>query len=211
MYSILELFETFSPLIPLVIYLIKKATKSKWIIILLIYIVAYIPLSAYANFLKSETRNNSLIYLIINIISFICLSLIIEDFIGKKKFKQLNKLMIIVVILFSAANLIWWDASTVFNSNSFAFTGLILICYCLYYYKLQLEKLQTLYVERLPSFWIVSGIFLYCSGNFFLFAFYHTLVTNYVPLANYAWYFNNIIILFMNILFAKGIQCNWQK
>src|SRR3954453_2862550 len=138
-FSILELFETYSPLIPLVAYSVKKPKKSKWILILLIYVVTYIPLSAYANYLKSVTRNNSLIYLFINIVSFVYFSLIIEEFIVKRRFRQLNKLMIVIVILFSTANIIWWYASTVFSSNSFAFTGLILICYCLYYYKIQLE------------------------------------------------------------------------
>jgi hypothetical protein len=209
---ILDILETYSSLIPLFFLLIKKPKKRRWIIILFIYIVSYIPLSAYSNFLQRQIRNNSCFYLLINIISFICFSLIIEGFIGKKQFQYVNKFAIVIVIVFSLFTRTWLDGSEIFNSKSFALTSFILICYCLYYYKLQLGNLQTLYIEKQESFWIVSGIFLYCSGNFLLFTSYSNLRGVYESFAySYAWYLNDVMIFLMNIFFAKGIQCSWQK
>jgi hypothetical protein len=210
-YYILDILETYSALIPLFFLVIKKPKKGRWIIFLMVYIITYIPVSAYANFLARQIRNNSRFYLLINIISFICFSSIIENFIGRKQFRNLNNIAIVIVIVFSFFNRTWLDGFEIFNSKSFALTSFVLICYCLYYYKLQLGDLQSLHIEKQASFWIVSGIFLYCSGNFLLFLSYSNLRGEYENFAKYAWYLNDVMILLMNIFFAKGIQCSWKK
>ena len=63
---------------------------------------------------------------------------------------------------------------------------------------------------RMPLFFIVSGIFIYCAGNFFLFIMFNYLTLNYNNFAFYSWYINDVLILIMNIFFAKGIQCSWK-
>jgi hypothetical protein len=200
--------ETFSPLIPLIIYFRKQPKKERWFIVLLIYLIVYVPLAAYSNVLQNQVKNNTIIYLIIGIITFCCFSLIIERILRKKKFKILNRIVIFLTILFFVVNALWWEGSDSFNSNSAALSGLILVAYCIYYYKLQLENPQNVFVEKQSSFWIVSGIFIYCGGNFFLFTFYHSLILDNENFALYAWGFVDLLILFMNIFFAKGIQCS---
>jgi hypothetical protein len=109
-------------------------------------------------------------------------------------------------------NAIWGEGISIFNSYSSAVANLILVAYCVYYYKLQLEKPQINFIEKLPSFWIVSGIFIYSAGNTFLFSMFNTLTRHYpLYLAYDLWDINILLTLIMNIFFAKGIQCNWRK
>lgn len=206
--AVIRIIETFSPLIPLVIFFTKKSKKTAWSSLLLYYLIVYTFLSFYANFFHLF---NIVIYIIISILTFCFFALILEHFLPQQKFRTFNRIVIAITALFFVANAIWGEGTSIFNSYSSGAANLILMAYCVYYYKLQLEKLQTIFVEKLPSFWIVSGVFLYSAGNFFLFCMFNYLTLNYPVFAFYAWDIYIVLILIMNIFFAKGIQCNWEK
>ncbi len=210
-YFVFFVIETYSPLIPLITFMIGRFKKTRWVNILLFYLIAYVPLSAYANFLARQIKNNIIIYLMIGTLSFFCFALIIEEFLHLKKFKIINRIVIGFTILFFLVNAIWWEGFKIFNSNSSALSNLILMVYCLYYYKLQLDNPQNVFIEKQSSFWIVSGIFIYCAGNFFLFTLYNSLTKEYEGFALYSWRIATILILIMNIFFAKGIQCSLKR
>ena len=59
-------------------------------------------------------------------------------------------------------------------------------------------------MEKQPSFWIVSGIFIYCAGNFFLFSMFNSLSRNNLVFAFYAWNINDFLILSYEYRFRKG-------
>jgi hypothetical protein len=208
--TIFQIIETFSPLIPLIVFLIKRFKKFTGSKLLLLYLIIYIFLSFCANFFPFIHRSNLLIYVIISILTILFFALILEQFLPQK-FKMLNRIVISLTILFIIVNAIWGEGSSIFNSYSSVVANLVLVSYCVYYYKWQLEKPQIIFVEKVPSFWIVSGIFIYSAGNIFLFSMFSSLTRNNPAFAYYAWDINIILILIMNILFAKGIQCNWQK
>ncbi|HRI22696.1 MAG TPA: hypothetical protein PLA68_17170 [Panacibacter sp.] len=206
MIEFFAIIEVFSPLIPIAIYL-RKAIRNRWLFILLCYCFVYILLAIYANYIPTTGHSNILRYLIIAIFSFIAFSLLIDAFIAKKTFTLISRILIIVIILFSVVNFRRWEDTSAYNSNSSALASIILIIYCIYYFKLQLVQIKNVFIERQPSFWIVAGIFLYCGANFFVFAFYRPLTLQYKDFAHSVWYFYDIIILLMNIFFAKGITC----
>lgn len=214
---VFEFIETCSPFITLIALFTHGFKKTKLFKLLLIYSITYFILSFYANyiflfshsnFFLRDVHSNIIIYIIISISSFCFFSLIIEQFINKKKFRTLNRIVITVAILFFISNAIWLEGTSIFNSNSSAIANIILIVYCIYYYKLQLEKPQNIFVERESSFWIISGIFVYSAGNFFLFNMYKLLTQSFNDFTFYSWYINDLFILVMNIFFAKGIRCN---
>ncbi len=208
-YSILNFFETYAALIPILVFFIKRPAKVRWIFIVLVYSILYIPLSAYANFLQSSVKNNTLIYVLITGLTFICFSFIMQNFIQEKKFKIVTLLLIILFIIFSFINVIWGEGDAIFNSHSAALAGFISIIYCIYYYKIQLENLQSIFIEEQPSFWIVTGIFIYSAGNFFIFSFYNSLIITHEQFSDYVWYVDDVLILIMNFFFAKAIlKCN---
>jgi hypothetical protein len=201
-----RIIEIYSPLIPLVTFFLKRPKRSGWTILLVSYLMIYISLVFSANHFFHE-NNNNIVYIILAGITFCFFALIIEQFLSHK-FKFYNRTVMIIIVLFFIVNAIWWEGTSIFNSYSSAVINLILIGYCVYYYKLQLEKPKVIFVERQPSFWIVSGILIYSAGNIFLFSMFNSLTRNSPAFAYYAWDINIILILIMNIFFAKGIQCS---
>ena len=201
-----QIIETYSPLIPLATLLIKRSRKSSWVILLISYLAIYLSLVYAANNFFSGNKNNNIIYIVLTGVTFCFFALILEQFLSAK-FKFYNRVVILIAVLFFVANAIFWEGTFLFNSYSSAAGNLILLGYCIYYYKLQLEKPQIIFVERLPSFWIVSGIFIYSAGNIFLFSMYNSLTQNHHLFTYEMWDINIILILIMNISFAKGIQC----
>lgn len=208
MYLLFFLIEIFSPLIPLIAFFLHRQKKARWLTVLLIYLLVYMLLLISAFILKWTHHSNIISYFIVNIISFIAFGVIISIFLNKRFFFRLNLVIIIITTLFAIGNAIWLEKLEFFNSNSAALDHLILICYCLYYFKLQLKQPGNVFVEKQTSFWIISGIFIYSGGNFFFFAFYNFLTLSNQVLAMNIWYITDVLILTMNIFFAKGLKCN---
>jgi len=200
-----QFIEIYSPLIPLIIFLLRRQKRSGWIILLISYSVIYFSMIYAANHFFGE--NNNIMYIILSGVTFCFFALLLEQFLLSRKFKIFNRTVIIITVLFFIINAIWLEGTLAFNSYSSAVANLILVAYCIYYYKLQLEKPEIIFVEKESSFWIVSGIFIYNAGNIFLFSMFSSLTT----LAYELWDINIVLIFIMNIFFAKGIQCNWLK
>ena len=206
-----QIIEIYSPLIPLLVFFLKKPGKAVWTKLLVIYWLVYISLVYSATHFFSGGGNNHIMYIILFGLTFCFFSLILEQFLPQK-FKIINRIIIIIIVLFFFINAIWGEGISIFNSYSSAVANLILVAYCVYYYKLQLEKPQISLVEKIPSFWIVSGIFIYSAGNTFLFSVFSTLARNNPHNITYdLWDINILLTLIMNIIFAKGIQCTSQK
>lgn len=206
---IFRIIEGYAPLIPILFFFIRKSRRLIPTNLLISYLIIYFALVYIAN--NVLVKNNIIAYIILSALTFCFFSLMLESFLFQTKFKFFNRTVMIITVLFFIVNAIWLEGTTLFNSYSSGLSNLILVAYCVYYYKLQLEKPQIIFVERQPSFWIVSGIFIYSAGNTFLFSIYSSLTRSDPDFAYYAWGINVILILIMNIFFAKGIQCNWRK
>jgi hypothetical protein len=218
-YHIIFVIEPLFPLIPLITLSLKRSGRPAWIIYLRRYLVSYIILVALANsvyFLGPLWKeflgraNNSIVNIILSALTFCFFALLLEEFLSSK-FKTINRTIMFIAVLFFIANTIWWEGIYVFNTYSAALANFILISYCVYYYKRQLQNLQTFFIEKQPSFWIVSGIFIYCAGNFFLFTMYNYLTFHNSNFAFYSWYINDFLLIVMNVFFAKGILCSQAK
>jgi len=208
--DIFDNIEIYSPVVPLIFFFIRRSKRSRWSILLIIYLIVYISLVYAANNFF-VAKNNNIVYIILSGVTFCFFAFILEQFLTSRKFKMLNRTVMIIAVLFFIANALWWEGISIFNSYSSAIANLILGAYCVYYYKLQLEKPQIIFVEKLPSFWIVSGIFIYNSGNIFLYSMFNSLTRSNHVFTYEMWDINIILILIMNVFFAKGIQCDWHR
>lgn len=205
--SIFRIIEIYAPVITIVAVFVKKFKKTKWVSFLLAYSFIYILLM----FIGSLHIRNILLYISCSAFAFLFFTLLFQQFLQQKFFFTFSNVLLILIFIFFIVNAIWWEGISTFNSNSSGIANLVLVSYCLYYFKLLLENRKILFIEKQPDFWIVSGIFIYSAGNFFLFITYNALTKSSPEFAFYSWRINDVIILVMNLFFAKGIQCNWQQ
>jgi len=79
---------------------------------------------------------------------------------------------------------------------------------CLIYYNSLFSAKPTLYLKRDPTFWIVTGIFLYSSLTLPHYSF-HFYLKKYLSseLMNNVFAFTNISIIVMHIIFIKAYRC----
>lgn len=204
-----DIIERYSTLLPLIVFFLKKSNKEVWVILLLVYLFLYFFfLSIFDPFIYDKP-NNIVVYIIVAIFTFCLFSSILERILQQKKFAIVNRIVMVITVLFFLNNAIWGEGISAFNSISGGLANLIIVCYCLYYFKFQFEDPKIIFITNQPSFWAVSGIFIYSAGNFFLFALYNTLTIENSDFAYYAWYVNDIFILVMNIFFSKSMYCNW--
>ena len=155
--DIFDNIEIYSPVVPLIFFFIRRSKRSRWSILLIIYLIVYISLVYAANNFF-VAKNNNIVYIILSGVTFCFFAFILEQFLTSRKFKMLNRTVMIIAVLFFIANALWWEGISIFNSYSSAIANLILGAYCVYYYKLQLEKPQNIFVEKESSFWIISGM-----------------------------------------------------
>jgi drug/metabolite transporter superfamily protein YnfA len=156
---------------------------------------------------KSRIHNLPLVHL------YLAVNLI---FIGLVYFNTLsskyNKIIIYfagAILLFVIVNALFIEGINNFPSRSFAACGILfIICSLLYFYQM-INNQEAIYIEKQAMFWINSGIFIYFSGNIFLFMLQNIMTTN----TNYALYYNvihTIINVVANVLYSIGLFCKPQ-
>lgn len=217
--------ETFSPIIPLIACIVLKP-RARWITILVVYFFVYMLLAGFANFYKGFARDNILIYVAITVFTFCCFALLINQFIVNKRIWYTSYLLMIAVLLFAFYNSTVSGGLKYYDSRTSSLSALLLISYCIYYYCMQIMHPKDYFIYQEPSFWIITGIFIYCGGNFFLFTNYRDLCLQAEYLlkegnktasdtlwrfAESIWIIADLLILLTNILFAKAILCTRNK
>ena len=206
--------EMFSTLIPLVMYFVVKPKMQRWLKYLLFYCTINIAFAVYATVLYSQQVNNIQVYLAMNMVFFFCSILAIDNLINQQSISKIIRVILPLTTLIFVANAIWGEGKALFNSRSITISNIIIIILCLYYYRYSLKTLivkhkntEITFIEREPSFWIISGLFVYCGGIFFLYSFYSSITISAKDFANTAWNLNDVLLFIMNVSFAKGIKC----
>ena len=218
---IFPIIETFAPIIPLLACLIVKA-RGGWVRVLVIYFIVYIMLAGFANFSSLFAKDNIIVYTVINVFTFTCFIVVLNIFVGNKYFQIPSYLLIALVIIFGFYNSIRPGGLKYFDSRTSSACAIILLIYCVYYYWMQIQNPKEFFIYRKPSFWIVTAIFIYWGGNFFLFTNYRDLCLQAErlmfishkkesnQLSNFAesiWIVVDFLIILTNILFTKAILC----
>lgn len=204
--------DTYPVLLPVLVCIYKKFRVPREIklIFWLSLICGFINLAANlkAQRFFSHNQNNLWMYHLYAVASFILTSLYFIFISPDLKLKRVIRIVIILFIIFSVINILLWQGLNEFDSNGFTIASFVFIIYSILYYYGQLRKAEVLFIERLPNFWIVTGIFFYYAGCFFLFLVYYDIGTKRfrdLPLPGGTWTIQQIMFIVLMICFSVGI------
>ncbi len=194
----------FSSLIPSIVGLIRFKYRSIELKLLCILSVLSFGLD------YTSQLNPSIANLSINLFSLIEFFILIYIFKNSIHLLSISKVVLAAVILaylglFSAE--IFLNSKVELNSYSLTYTSLLFIVVCVRYFYLLMRDLPTDQIQRLPMFWISTGILTYFAGTLFLFAMRNYLITALHDNLNMYWTFHNFLNIVKNLLFAVAL---WQ-
>ncbi|MFT3908939.1 MAG: hypothetical protein QM737_05895 [Ferruginibacter sp.] len=111
-----------------------------------------------------------------------------------------------VFILFCIINTLFFQDIHTFNSYSRSVEAIIIIGFCLYYFKKQLG--MQLNIPRDPGFWFVLGLFIYFSSSLTIFIISNVSLSLNKNFLWIMWTIHASLVLLMYIFITKGfIAC----
>jgi len=150
-------------------------------------------------------------YLIGNIYLSVQFSIILWIFRKQLPYPHVTDIILLLFILFSSINILFFQGPWIFNSVSNVVASLILIAFSLFYFYRLLNDLPIVHIQHLPMLWITFAVLTYYAGNFFLF-----LVNNYLIYSESGphklmWILHNLLNITKNILFAIALWQSYRK
>ena len=129
-------------------------------LLMVLYLAVTVGLMGYSNYLADRTTNNMYLYHLYSLLEAVFLLLLLNKFSGMDR--RVLWLTLSFYILFWIANVTLWESLLNFNSNTAAVLNLLTAFFCFRYFLLLIKTNEILYFQKLPSFWIVSGLLFYC-------------------------------------------------
>ena len=161
--SISELFwrysDTVAPLLVLLVVL-PRYRQLPGGGLLVSYLLAATLFAAYSNYLADHNYNNMYLYHIFSLLEAACLLLLLNRY--SKMDRRALWLTLSFYALFWIVNVWLWEPLDSYNSNSSTVLSLITAFFCFRYFLVLVNTDEILRFQRLPSFWIVSGLLFYC-------------------------------------------------
>jgi hypothetical protein len=209
--EILHWSEVWALFIPLVLILFRR-NHPPYLKPIIFYVCVALILNISQDVIMKQKQlgirlsldNNTFIYHIHSIVRLFLFSWFF--FQQQTYFRRVNKVLPILFIVISLVNFIWFEKfyGGPLSSRLLSFEAAILLFYCLQYYFFLLKEEQTSY-QKLPSFWIVTGLSIYVVVNFPIFLFYKTLTSSDAIFAIDIWDVHNISFIIFCIFLGKGI------
>jgi hypothetical protein len=206
-YYVITIFQTFAPIIPLLIYWKTRRHQESH----MRFLVALLVLSLFSDvvgmigalWIKStlliySARN---IYLVGTIVS---ITLFYKALFPQKLSKFFWTTMLVLLLghayfLFARETLTTGDRNVPQNVVYTIFS-------LLFFYKL-MRELPTVHIQRLPIFWINAGVLIYYSGTLLLWIFTDYLIRVFNQDYVYFMIFHNFLTIIKYLFFAIGL---WQ-
>ncbi len=209
--NIIDWSEVWALLIPLAILFIKKKQPAfnKPIII---YIWAALFLNVcidliwkFRTVLPDNFKSNNYLYNILSIVRFTLFSTFFiklnQPFITVTK-KIIQWLFVAFVIInFSFYQDFFYYKQL--SSRLLSIEAALLLFFCLQYYLYKIKEDEEA-GKRHPDFWIVTGLGIYVTANFFIFLLYNELTVRLQNFAINLWNIHNIVYIIFNVFIAKG-------
>lgn len=157
------------------------------------------------NVIPTEYNSNNYLYNLHSVIRFFLFSIF---FIGLKqpflvRFKKLLPFLYLVFLMvnfaFSEDFFNYWA----FSSRLLSVEAICLLFYVLQYYLYKITESVETYSFK-ADFWIVTGLGIYVTINFFIFLLYNDLEVRMQNFAVTLWNVHNITYIVFNIFLAKG-------
>ncbi len=195
---------TFSALIPLGIALVKfKGRTYELKLLCILSFLAFCSdfISQRKPGFANEVTNSYLI------LEFCILILIYAKFLELfSKAKALTTIAILLYVGFFTTELLQ-STKVEMNSNTLTFTSLLFIGFAVRYFYLLMRDLPAAQIQRLPMFWVNTGVLTYFAGGLFLFAMRNYLISVFHDDQTIYWSFHNFLNIVKNLLFSVAL---WQ-
>jgi len=209
MQKLLIFSDTYMPLITLALFATLWKYVKKQEIVIFIYLAINVLLFGTTNVLLLNKTNNMPLYHIDSLLELWVVAYYILEKITGKKFSSKFWVIGISYTLFFIANVIFWEKWSVFNSNSAGVASLILLFLCMSYLLKLSKSDEILYFQKLPAFWIVSGLLLYNAISVMVVLSYKYFV--HLNLHNQSaalWYVLDAGIIIKFALISIGLICH---
>lgn len=198
----LDYISPLSTLLPIFVFLLFFREKKElpiWVILL--YCIYSCINDSIILYRSDHNLKFSIFLYIFTIIEYLLFSFILHSLI---KTKSVKKGIVVCSILFTAFCLynIFGQPIDKFDSVQASLESILVIAYCIIYFYEQLNQPQISFIYLSYTFWIVTGILIYLSGTFFLYAFATDIPSE--ARINY-WIINLICTMLKNVLFAAAI------
>jgi len=190
-----------SDIITLVVigFYFSSSKRDKTLLPLILYLIISI-LSDYVfnPIIKHYSNNYSIGLRLFTIIEFSFISFFYSRVFGLKS----KKIITPAIILFAGFSLIdfYYSRNSLFDSVPTGISALIFVIYSIVFFYHQLKYNTTKLIYHLFEFWAIVGVFIYFSGNFFLFIFsqknfsdpmfknlFYTFLTTFSIMRNLFW------------------------
>src|SRR5690348_5963558 len=155
-----------------------------------------------------NNHNNLWMYHVYAVISFILTTEYFISISHTPKFKRIVRVITLLFVIFSVINVLLWQGLNDFDSNGFTIASFVFIIYSILFYYDQLKETGILFIEKMTNFWIVTGIFFYYTGCFFLFLVYYNIGAKRftdLPLPGGTWTIQQVMFIIQMLCFAIGI------
>jgi hypothetical protein len=210
--------EVWALLIPLIIFIIRKPTYNwvtpvKWYLLTALLLNISIDFVWYVNMydlwgsVKGDRWNNNIFYNLHSIARLIFFSWFF--ILLRQRFMHRIKAIIpFGFLLFVLINFIFYEnffpqgSKEGFSSRLLATEAALLLFYCLQYFIFLMMDDKTISLSRQPGFWIVTGLSIYVSVNFFIFLFYSYLFSVEI-FAAHIWDVHNIVFILLCLFITK--------
>ena len=210
--------EVWALLIPLIIFIIRKPPYNwvnpvKWYLLTALLLNVSIDFVWYVNkydlwgSVKDDRWNNNIFYNLHSIARLIFFSWFF--ILLRQRFMHRIKAIIpFGFLLFVLINFIFYEnffpqgSKEGFSSRLLATEAALLLFYCLQYFIFMMMEDKTISLSHQPGFWIVTGLSIYVSVNFFIFLFYSYLFSVKV-FAAHIWDVHNIVFILLCLFITK--------
>ncbi len=206
--SLLRLSSTYSPILPLGIFLYSMVfSKISRINRTYQPIIFYIIFSFLSDIISLQWRiegNNYLIIHIYGMIQFICLMTYYQKSLNGKSKTCLS--IGIAYTVYYILNSWLIEPLNTFNSHAFSLQSILFIILSLLYFYQLYEKVTNFFIDQSPDFWFNTAIITYFSIALFSFTMSSEILSGPLP-----WAFHNLGNTLKNALIAIGIIMLWKK
>ena len=201
-YEILENIARYLTPFPILLYLIlgsKNDLGKRIVFYFMVYNLTKVVISGINNVYYPLSINyyNQALYTPIELSFF---SFFFYHKIEHSTFKKINIGVVIAFWIY----ILWFSEESwgsVFDSIPTTIESIIIIAYCLLYFHQEIKKPATEYMYSKTDFWIVSALFLYMSGNFFIYMYAAQLLLQQ-DFANMYMIIHGIFYSIRNIIFS---------
>jgi len=179
----------------------KRSYELKSLCILSLIAFCLEILSLIKPVIANETTN---VYLIVE---FSALILIYAK--SLELFSKVKAFITIIILLYVGLFIteLLQSSKVEMNSYTLTFTSLLFIVFAVRYFYLLIRDLPTDKIQRLPMFWVNTGVLIYFAGGLFLFAMRNYLISTFQDDQTIYWTFHNFLNIVKNLLFAVAL---WQ-